>query len=196
MERAPDITRMLNDWTQGDSVAGERLMSLIYDDLRKISAQQLHRASTITLQATELANEAYLRLADQRGNWLNRTQFFAVSSIVIRRVLVDHARARRAQRRDRRLEVGYEEHHAAMSLERAEELLHLEMALQALTMIDERKARVVELRYFGGLNSDEIARILEISPGTVKREWAMAKAWLYRRMSEPSQPNESDHDRP
>lgn len=184
MEENRDLTVLLNHWTEGDQQAGERLMELIYGQLKRISRSQLgHHGGTVTLQPTDLVNEAFLRLAGQHStSWSNRAQFFALSATVMRRILLDHARRRHAQRRDRRVEIRIASDQGLMAPERAAELLELDQALIELAELDGRKARIVEMRYFGGLTVEESAEILEISPATVKREWSVARAWLYRRL--------------
>lgn len=162
------------------------MLPLIYNELKRISRAQLRSSATpVTLQATELVNEAYMRLADQNStDWNDRTHFFALASTVIRRVMLDHARKRCAQRRDRRQEVNLDDQFNLVTPERAEELVHLDEALLALAEMDQRQARLVELRYFGGLTIEEAAEVLEVSPSTVKREWLIAKAWLYRQIKQ------------
>jgi len=181
-----DVTQLLRDWSSGDQAAGERLLPLVYRELKAISRSALgrHRAS-VTLQATELVSEAYLKLADQRHvQWQDRNHFFAIAATVVRRVLLDAARRRLAARRDRRLELSLdattEEQAATMSLDRALELLDLDTALAALAELDARQARLVELRYFAGLSIPDCAAILDISEATAKRDWFAARAWLYR----------------
>jgi RNA polymerase sigma factor (TIGR02999 family) len=182
----PDVTRMLNAWSAGDPDAGAELLPYIYSELKRISRAQLRASDLpVTMQATELVNEAYLRLAGQRaGDWNDRTHFFALASTMIRRVLLDYARKRCAQRRDRRMEVKVDDQTDLMSPERAEELVQLDEALAALHELDEPKARLVELRYFGGLTIEEAAEVLDCSASTVKRDWKVAKAFLYRHMTQ------------
>jgi len=186
MAEKPDVTQMLNAWSAGDQEAGAELLPHIYSELKRISRAQLRASDLpVTMQATELVNEAYLRLAGQRaGDWNDRTHFFALASTMIRRVLLDYARKRCAQRRDRRMEVKFDDQPDLMSPERAEELVQLDDALAALHELDEPKARLVELRYFGGLTIDEAAEVLDCSASTVKRDWLVAKAFLYRHMSQ------------
>lgn len=186
MADQPDVTRMLNAWSAGDQKAGAELLPHIYSELKRISRAQLRASDMpVTMQATELVNEAYLRLAGQRsGDWNDRTHFFALASTMIRRVLLDYARKRCAQRRDRRMEVKVDDQPDLMSPERAEELVQLDDALAALHQLDEAKARLVELRYFGGLTIEEAAEVLDCSPSTVKRDWQVAKAFLYRHISQ------------
>lgn len=191
MAQQGDVTELLRAWSTGDREAGERLLPLIYRELKQISRSQLNgSAGSITLQATELVNEAYIRLADQSlTRWSDRGHFFALAATVIRRVLLDHARKRFAQRRDRRLEVPIETTSEPMSEQRAEEIVRLEEALEALAGLDPRQARMVELRYFGGLTIEETADVLGVSPATVKRDWLAARAWLYRYLAEDGGPD-------
>lgn len=189
MADKPDVTQMLNAWSAGDQDAGAELLPHIYSELKRISRAQLRASDMpVTMQATELVNEAYLRLAGQReGDWNDRTHFFALASTMIRRVLLDYARKRCAQRRDRRMEVKVDDQPDLMSPERAEELVQLDEALAELHKLDEPKARLVELRYFGGLTIEEAAQVLDCSASTVKRDWQVAKAFLYRHMTQDGQ---------
>jgi len=177
------VTGLLLAWGDGDDTALERLTPLVYDELRKIARRRLrHERSEHSLQATALINEAYLRLiAMPQPAWQNRAHFFALSSRLMRRILVDVARARRYQKRggDAR-RVTLDEDMA--SVEPGPGLVALDDALQALALIDERKSRVVEMRFFGGLSAEETAEVLKVSPKTVKRDWQMAKVWLFREM--------------
>jgi RNA polymerase sigma-70 factor, ECF subfamily len=190
MSAQADLTGLLNAWSGGDQAAGDRLLALIYRELRMISAQRLSsHAGPLTLQATELINEAYLRLARQNENsWANRNHFFAIAATVMRRVLLDHARRRHSQRRDRRMESDTDPEGLAMSESRAQELLDLDEALTQLAAMSERQAQVIEMRYFGGMTVEEVAEALEISTATVKRDWTIARAWLARQLH--------DHDLP
>lgn len=181
MNDPADVTRMLNAWRAGDTQAGEDMLPLIYAELHRIAAQQHRRGQDLlTLQTTDLLHEAWLRLVDQtRAEWQNRAQFFAIASTVVRRVLLDYARRRRAQQRDRYAEVPLADAAEPLTLPRAIELIDLDTALEQLQALDERQARIVELRYFGGLTIAETADALDISPATVKRDWEHARAWLY-----------------
>lgn len=182
-----DITGLLLAWGAGDESAAAKLMPAIYADLHRQAARAMRReAGEHTLQATALVHEAYLRLVDQRrATWQNRSQFFGVAAQVMRRVLVDHARAQHAAKRG-----GHQQqitlndaNHAAASDDHSVDLLALHDALDRLAVLDPDQARLVELRYFGGLNIDETAAALGVSPATVKREWATARAWLRRELS-------------
>jgi RNA polymerase sigma factor (TIGR02999 family) len=160
-------------------------MPLVYRELRSLARRYLNKERPDhTLQPTALVHEAYLRLVDQtRADWQNRAQFFGVAAQVMRRVLVDHARARDADRRGGQvLRVSLDEARIAPQ-ERDADLLALDDALNRLAEVDERKSRVVELRFFGGLNVEEAAEVLGVHPATVRRDWTVAKAWLYREIS-------------
>jgi RNA polymerase sigma factor (TIGR02999 family) len=180
-----NLTALLVEWREGDEAALNRLMPLVYDQLRRIAHRYVQRERDgHTLQTSALINEAYLRLADQEVAWQNRSHFFAVTARVMRHILIDHARRRRyAKHGGEARQVPIEEA-SAMSLERAAELIALEEALDELAKLDQRKSRVVELRYFGGLSLEETAEVLDISLMTVRRDWRAAKAWLYRQLKE------------
>lgn len=180
----PEITRLLHDWNGGDPAAVERLLPLVYDELRKLARAQLRRERPDhTLQPTALVHEAFLRLANQRETaGTNRSQFFSLGARLMRRVLVDHARARQAEKRGGPV--------ARLSLEGLDieipetpvDLLDLDRALDRLAGSFERPARIVELRFFAGLEVEEIAGLLAISERTVKRDWSFARAWLLREL--------------
>ena len=177
-----DVTLLLGTWQGADSRALERVLPLIYSELKAMARRSLRRErNDHTLQATALVHEAYLKLADQqRCRWQNRGQLFGVAAQLMRRVLVDHARRKRAGKRDGGNPVELEEGQwASRELSRVD-LLLLEDALQRLQEIDARQARIVELRYFLGLKVEETAEALGISARTVKREWMSARAWLKR----------------
>jgi RNA polymerase sigma-70 factor, ECF subfamily len=182
--RSSGVTHLLAAWTQGDESALNRLIPLVHRELRQI-AQRCMRGERVghSLQATALVNEAFLRLVDaQHVNWQNRTHFLAVAARVMRRILVDHARARRYQKRGGgRVNVTLD---AALMVtdESSPDLVALDDALTALAEVDERKSSVIELRFFGGLSVEETAAFLKVSPETIKRDWRLAKAWLAREM--------------
>lgn len=180
-----DVTQLLLAWRGGDPSAAERLLPTIYDELRRQAARAMrHEPSENTLQPTALVHEAYLRLVDQRRvEWKNRAHFFGVAAQLMRRILVDHARARHAKKRGggmQRLTLSDVDGAAS---ENAIDVLALHEALDALAALDPLQARLVELRYFSGLNIEETAAALDVSPATVKREWAVARAWLRRELS-------------
>ncbi|HEX4439717.1 MAG TPA: sigma-70 family RNA polymerase sigma factor [Thermoanaerobaculia bacterium] len=174
------VTELLHRWNQGDREAMDRLMPIVYDELRRLAAGYLKgERPGHTLQPTALVHEAYLRLVRQdRVAWQNRAHFFGIAARMMRRVLVDHARRRQAEKRDSggfRLTIQVGE---ALEVPRDPELLELDQALGRLERLDADQARVVELRFFGGLTVEETAIVLGISTATVKREWRTAKAFL------------------
>jgi RNA polymerase sigma factor (TIGR02999 family) len=178
------VTQLLESWQQGDSAAAEDLIPLVYAQLRSIAALRLRAERPgHTLQATALVHEAWLRLMQQHGaHWRNRGQFFAIAAQAMRRILVDYARARKAAKRGDGDEVLNVDDLASVLMHPSpdEELLALDTALEQLAALDARQSRVVELRFFGGLSVEETAEALDVSPTTVKREWATARAWLFR----------------
>jgi RNA polymerase sigma factor (TIGR02999 family) len=179
------VTQLLMDWSSGNQEAHDELMLLVYDDLRRLARRYIRRESSgHTLQTTGLVNEAYLRLVDQKHvSWQNREHFFGIAAQLMRRILVDHARMRhRAKRGGGALQVSLKEAEV-ISHESPKDLLSLDEALTRLAEVDRRKSRIVELRYFGGLSIKETAEVLRVSPGTVMRDWTLAKAWLYRELS-------------
>jgi RNA polymerase sigma factor (TIGR02999 family) len=176
------VTRVLIDWSKGDRGAAERLMPLIYDELRQIARGYLQQErADHTLQATGLVHEAYLRLVDQTiTSWQSRAHFFGVAAQVMRRLLVDHARRHRAEKRGGNWDKLELDEVLDAGLPRRLDLVMLDDALQNLAQIDPRQSQVVELRFFGGLTTEETAEVLDVSPRTIKREWRRAKAWLHR----------------
>lgn len=176
-----NITQLLIEVTNRNSAAVDVLLPLIYDELRSLAANYLRRErSNHTLEPTALVHEAYLRMVDQtQVNWQNRAHFFGVAAQMMRRILVDHARSHNAEKRGQDFQKLSLDENIDKSDERSSELIALDDALQALTEMDEQKARIVELRFFGGLSIDETAEVLGVSAPTVKRQWRMAKAWLY-----------------
>jgi RNA polymerase sigma factor (TIGR02999 family) len=187
-----DLTGLLIEWREGDRAALGRLTPLVYDEIRRIAHRYVQREREgHTLQTTALVNEAYLRLAGkQQINWQNRAHFFAVTAQVMRHILIDYARRRHYVKHGGEAQrIAFDEALATeeavlMTKPRAAELLALDEALDELAKLDPRKSQVVELRYFGGLSLDETAEVLEISPMTVRRDWRVAKAWLFRRMKD------------
>lgn len=181
-----DVTGLLHEWRQGDESAFDKLMPLVYDEIRRIAHRYMQKERDgHTLQTTALINEAYVRLVGQQQiEWQNRAHFFAVTAQVMRHVLIDYARRLHYAKRGGGVQHVALELVDAMSPERALELVVLDEALIELSKLDPRKSRVVELRYFGGLNLEETADILEISLMTVRRDWRAAKAWLYRRIKD------------
>jgi len=187
-----EVTETLAAIEDGNPRAAEELLPLVYEELRKLAAARLAEEKPgQTLQPTALVHEAYMRLVDQRDvDWRNRAQFFGVAAQIMRRLLVDHARGRSAGKRDfgaTRLSIdGVAE--VAAGAEAAVDVEALDEALDRLAELDPRQSRVVELRYFGGLGVEETAEVLAVSTATVKREWAMARAWLKRRLAEGAAP--------
>ncbi len=186
MTATSNITELLNDWQDGDQAALEKLTPLVYDELKRMAHRYVQRERNgHTLQTTALVNEAYLRLAAQeKPSWQNRAHFFAVTAQVMRHILIDYARRRRALKHGGEAQQVPLEDASLMSAHRAEELVALDEALAELKQFDARKSSVVELRYFGGLSLEETAAAMDISMMTVRRDWRAAKAWLFRRMSE------------
>lgn len=180
-----EVTQLLIAWGQGDESAREQLMPLIYGELHRMAGRYLaHEVPGHTLQTTALIHEAYLRLAGQsEPHWENRAHFFGVAAQVMRHILVDYARARHRAKRGGGWQVVPLEDATAVSAERAAEVVALDQALEALAAFDQRKSRVVELRYFGGLSLEETAAVLKISIDSVKRDWRLAKAWLLNELS-------------
>lgn len=182
MSTTHDVTRLLAQWARGNEHALDELTPLVYKELRQLAASQLRKErKSHTLQPTALVHEAYLRLVDQQNpSWQGRSHFFGVAVRLMRQILVDHARGRQADKRAAR-RVSLEEA-VSFQPERSRDLLALDSSLSALEKFDPRKCRAVELRYFGGFSMDEIARALEVSAVTVRRDLRMAEAWLNREM--------------
>src|SRR5262245_59783931 len=181
-----EVTQLLIAWSNGEEEALEKLVPLIYDELRRIARRYMKREPAgHTLQTTALVNEAYLRLIEQKGmKWQNRAHFFAISAQLMRRILVSMARARQAnQRRGGEARQVSLDGALVISGERAAEVVALDEAMNELAALDPRRSRVVELRYFGGLSVEETAEVLNISPETVMRDWKRAKAWLYTELN-------------
>jgi RNA polymerase sigma factor (TIGR02999 family) len=179
------ITQLLHRWGAGDDRALDELLPIVYQELQRIAARQLRRESPgHTLQTTGLVHEAYLRLVDQRdARWQNRAQFFGIAAQAMRRVLIDYARGKKAAKRGGDA-VRITLTDASAPAEQPDaDLLALDEALTRLAALDPQQAKVVELRYFTGLGIEETAQVLDISPATVKREWAMARAWLRRELA-------------
>jgi RNA polymerase sigma factor, TIGR02999 family len=181
----PNITYFLREWKSGNESALEEVLPAIYNELRHIARRYRAREHfEHTLQTTEIIHEAYLKLIDQSGTeWQDRNHFFAVASRVMRNLLVDYARAKNYQKRGSGAEKISLEDVALFTREPDEKILALDEALKKLAEFDERKSRIVELRYFGGLSTAETGEVLGISEITVKREWLKAKAWLYHELS-------------
>lgn len=184
MPSSHDITALLDGWTRGDRQALDRLLPLVYDELRRIAARQLRRERAgHTLQPTELVHETFLKLVDQRRvDWLNRAHFYGAASQVMRRLLVDHARRHHARKRGNGFEwVAIDEGLNVQAPDRIPVLV-LDDVLGRLEKLDRRLAYLVEVRAFGGCTLEEAAEVLQVSMSTVKREWRTAKAWLSREL--------------
>lgn len=182
----PDITRMLIDLTDGNREVINEILPLIYAELHKLAGGYLRKErGNHTLQPTALVHEAYLKLIDQKNvKWQNRAHFFGIAAQIMRRILMDYARQHKAEKRGGVGEkVSLEEEFIIVESGKSHELLALDEALENLTELDEVKAKIVELRYFGGLSVAETAEVLDVSEITVKRHWRMAKAWLYGQLS-------------
>jgi RNA polymerase sigma-70 factor, ECF subfamily len=180
-----EITQLLAQWREGNQSALDDLYPLVYDELHRLARRYMSRERKgHTLQTTALINEAYVRLVDQKNvQWANRSHFFAISAQIMRRILIDHARRHQyAKRGGGARQVSLEEA-ATVVPDQSEELLRLDEALKSLAEMDPRRSQVVELRYFGGLNNEEIAGVLHISENTVTRDWNMARAWLYQQLT-------------
>jgi RNA polymerase sigma factor (TIGR02999 family) len=179
------ITLLLVDWSKGNELALEQLLPLVYEELRRMASYHMRgQASGHTFQTTELIHEAYLKIAKgEERNWENRAHFFGVAAKAMRHILVDYARSKQSQKRG-----GWQERitladHTAVAGNESKGIVALDDALNTLAALDERKTRVVELKYFGGLTTEEIAEVLKISPETVKRDWSFARNWLLRELS-------------
>lgn len=180
-----EITRLLDDYTNGNRACLDELLPLVYNELRRLAHSYLKsERNDLTLQTTALVHEAYLKLIDQRSvNFQNRAQFFALSAQAMRRILLDNARRHTAQKRGSGEKVFLEDI-GEISVEVNENLIELDLALQELEEFDSQQAKIIELRYFGGMTIEETAEVLKISLSTVKREWTMARAWLYEKVSD------------
>jgi RNA polymerase sigma factor (TIGR02999 family) len=181
------VTDLLVAWSNGDKLAYDRLVPLVYDELHRLAHRYMSRERPgHTLQTTALVDEAYLRLVNQKVHWQNRAHFFAIAAEVMRRILVDYARQRRFAKRGGAAQKVELNEAMLMARERSSELIALDDALKRLAEFDGRKGRVVELRFFGGLTVDETAQVLGISPNTVDRDWSTARAWLYKEVNSES----------
>jgi RNA polymerase sigma-70 factor (ECF subfamily) len=178
-----DVTQLLRAVQKGDKEAEGRLIQLVYPELRRLARRQMRRErSNHTLQTTALVHEAYLRLTLERERtWDARTQFLAIAAHLMRQVLIDHARARARKKRSAGEQIWLDDQIASLDM-RPIELIELDGCLNRLTKIDPRQSQIVEMRFFGGLNVEEVAQQLGVSPKTVKRDWQVARAWLYREM--------------
>jgi len=179
-----EVTQILLEFKLGSREASDRLIPLVYKELRRIASAHLRRESTRnSLQPTALVHEAYLRLIDIRQiDWQSRAHFFSIASTLMRRILVDHARAHRAQKRGGHEETIYIDEALLQSPGRAPEVVALDDALLQLARLDQRQAKIVEMRFFGGMTEEETGEVLGISARTVKRDWRIAKAWLFKEL--------------
>jgi RNA polymerase sigma factor (TIGR02999 family) len=177
-----EVTTLLREWRDGGPEALEKLMPIVYDELRRIARNFLSRERSESIQTTELVHEAFFKLTRQHSvDWQNSSHFFAIASQAMRRILIDAARERKALRRDG-IRISLDDA-PSIAVERDSNLIALDAALAELETFDEQQAKIVELRYFGGLTIEQTAAVLGISPATVKREWAMARTWLYQQIS-------------
>ena len=177
-----EVTQLLVAWSDGDRSALNKLLPLVEGELHRLAHRYMsHERQDHTLQTTALVNEAYLKLIDQKVDWQNRAHFFGIAAQIMRRILIDHARKHLGPRHGGGNTISLDEV-AVVSDERASELVALDEALMTLAKVDDRKSRVVELRYFGGLSLEETAEILGVSLMTVRRDWRAAKAWLAREL--------------
>ena len=185
MPAPPEVSQLLHAWSNGDQTARDKLIPLVYDELRQMARRYMERQRPgHTLQSTELIHEAYLRLVDQQDvHWQNRAHFFGVAAKAMRSILVDYARTKHAAKRGGEiLQVSLDEA-ATVGTERTAELAALDDALEHLATFDPRKCQVVEMRYFGGLTVEETAEVLHVSPETVARDWRLARTWLLRELA-------------
>ena len=182
----PDVTKLLLEWSEGDRQSLDKLLPVVYQELRRLAQHYLRQERPDhTLQATALVHEVYLKLIDTKAvRWENRAHFFAVTAQVMRHILVDLARQRRAQKRGGGQKVAFDETLGVPEDSGTVNLVALDEALDRLAAVDARQGRIIELRYFGGLSTEETAEVLGISSRTVKREWRMARAWLHRELRE------------
>lgn len=183
--RTQNVTQLLVEWSNGDTSALDALIPLVYDELRRLARHYLQQEKPgHTLSSTALVHEAYLRLVNQRAvTWQNRAHFFGVASQMMRRILVDHARRRGSQkRRGEAYTLALDDPSLAVE-HRSVDLVALDEALNGLAKLDQRQSRLVELRFFGGLSIEETSEVLGVSTPTVKRDWASARAWLFRELS-------------
>ena len=181
-----EITQLLAEWSGGNQSALDELYPLVYDELHRLARRYMSRERKgHTLQTTALINEAYVRLVDQKNvQWANRSHFFAISAQIMRRILIDHARRHAYAKRGGGAQQVSLDEAAVVASGIGSELIRLDEALQTLSKLDQRRCHVVELRYFGGLNNEEIAGVLNVSENTVTRDWNMARAWLYQQLTE------------
>jgi RNA polymerase sigma-70 factor (ECF subfamily) len=181
MDQPPgEVTRLLSELKERKQAAAPKLFELLYGELRRMAQRHLlSESADHTLQATAIVHEAYLRLVDNHQDWRNRSHFFGIASTVMRRILVDHARAKHAAKRPGSRQRADLDLAPPLNQGPYDDVIAIDLALERLSRIDARQGRIVELRYFGGLTAEEAAEVLGVSPITVQREWAVAKAWLH-----------------
>lgn len=180
----PGITQLLIDWSHGDQEALETLTPLVYEELRRLAASYMRRERPDhTLQSTALVHEAYVRLVDQRVAWKSRSHFFGIAAQMMRRILVDHAKQHQSAKRGAGIRPLALDEQLLVARQPSLDLVALDDALCALSAIEPQRARIVELRFFGGLSNEEASEVLDISTATVQRQWSGARAWLYREMN-------------
>ena len=191
-----EITQLLTSWSRGEKAALERLVPLVYPELRRIAKRQMARENPDhTLQTSALINEAYLRLVDRENiDWQNRAHFFSVAAQVMRHILIDHARKYLYNKRGAGAQHIPLEETAIVEEGRSADLIALDDALNSLAALDPRRSQIVELKFFGGFNAEEIAEVMNISPSTVQREWRAAKAWLHHTMTCQTHNDSIGHD--
>lgn len=179
-----EVTQLLKDWGNGDQAAGDELMPLVYDELHRMAHRHMRKEHPgHTLQTSALVNEAFVRLVDQTDvHWQNRAHFFGIAAQMMRRILVDYARSRQYLKRGGGAQQVSLDEVLLVSTQRADEVVAVDDALKDLAEFDQRKSQIVELRFFGGLSIEETAELLKVSPGTVMRDWTLAKAWLRKQI--------------
>lgn len=180
-----EITQLLSAWSNGDQKALDKLMPLVYEELHRLAARYMRRENPgHTLQTSALVNEAYIKLIGQKNvRWQNRAHFFGIAAQLMRRILVDHARTHGALKRGAGASKLPLDETAIVALDRSTDFILIDDALKNLARIDPSKSRIVEMRFFGGLTTEEIAEVEKVSPSTIEREWRKAKAWLYREIN-------------
>ena len=187
----PGITRLLIDWSHGDEKALEMLTPLVYQELRRLAASYMRRERPDhTLQSTALVHEAYVRLVDQRVEWKSRSHFFGIAAQMMRRILVDHAKQHKSAKRGAGIRPVTLDEPLLVAPQASLDIVALDDALCALNAIEPQRARIVELRFFGGLTNEETAEVLAISPATVQRQWSGARAWLYHEVNRTNEDSE------
>jgi RNA polymerase sigma factor (TIGR02999 family) len=180
----PGITQLLIDWSHGDQKALETLTPLVYEELRRLAASYMRRERPDhTLQSTALVHEAYVRLVDQRVEWKSRSHFFGIAAQMMRRILVDHAKQHKSAKRGAGIRPVTLDEPLLVAEQPSLDIVALDDALRALGAIEPQRARIVELRFFGGLSNEETAEVLAISPATVQRQWSGARAWLHHEVN-------------